>query len=283
MPGIVGLIGRPVAHSVSPRFQQAAFDYLALDVRYEAWDTADSELEARLADLRRPGFLGANVTLPYKQRALALADGRSADASLAGAANTLVNDCGRLIAHNTDVQGFRLALRDEVGFQAQGRRAVVLGAGGAARAVVLALAQEGTKQITVLNRDPGRAARLVAELAPSLSVHLNSGPLDQAAAAIAGCELLVHCTSLGLAGSAAAGRSAVPGEMLHRGLMVVDIVANPVLTPLLRQARARGCVILGGLPMLVCQGALAFELWTGRRAPAAVMMDAARAAMGLDV
>ena len=276
---VVGLIGHPVSHSVSPRFQQAAFDRLGLDIRYEAWDTLESEFADRVAALRRPRFLGANVTLPHKHRALELADERAPEALLAGAANTLVSSGVRLVAHNTDVGGFLLALREEARFEPRGRRAVVLGAGGAARAVVVALAQEGAAAITVLNRDRERAARLAAELGAATQAPLTSRPLAEAAEAIAGCELLVHCTSLGLAGTTGADRSILPDEALHRGLLVVDIVANPAWTPLLRQARARGCATLAGLPMLVYQGALAFELWTGQAAPVAVMMSAARSAM----
>jgi shikimate dehydrogenase len=278
----VGLIGHPVGHSVSPRFQQAAFDALGLDARYEAWDTLDCELDQRIAGLRNPDMLGANVTLPHKQRALELADEASAEALLAGVANTLVNRDGRLCAHNTDVGGFLRALREEARFDPAGKRAVLLGAGGAARAVAVALMQQRVASITVLNRSPGRAERLIEDLRPHTSAALRAGSLDSAAAAIAGCELLVHCTSLGLAATANADRTAVPEAALHAGLLVVDIVANPIWTPLLQRARARGCVTLGGLAMLVSQGALAFELWTGREAPLPVMLSAARAAMGLE-
>jgi shikimate dehydrogenase len=276
----VGLIGHPVGHSISPRFQQAAFDHLGIRARYELWDTSEAELPGRVDGLRRADALGANATIPHKQAIPALADERAPDVELTGAANTLVNDGGRLLAYNTDVGGFLRALANELGYAVRGKRVTVLGAGGAARAVVVALAREDAESIVVLNRSEDRADALVTELSRALQVPLQAGPLDgSAGVSMAGCELVINCTSVGLAGTPLASALPVDVGLLPAGATVVDVVANPLVTPFLAAAAGRGHATLGGLPMRVHQGALAFELWTGGEAPLAVMMAAARAAM----
>ncbi len=276
----VGLIGQPVGHSISPIFQQAAFDSLGIPARYELWDTPAAELTGRIWSLRRPDALGANITIPHKRAAAALADDRAPEVEITGAANTLVNAGGRLIAHNTDVGGFAGALASELGYSVRGRHAAVLGAGGSARAVLLALARGGAESITVLNRTEVRAQLLADEMGDRLRVPLRAGPLDDRAGAwLSGCDLVVNCTSVGLAGTALAASLPLGPECLPARATVVDIVANPLVTPLLAAAGARGHATLGGLAMLVHQGALAFELWTGRTPPLTLMMDAAQAAM----
>ncbi len=276
----VGLIGHPVSHSISPRFQQAAFDFLGIPARYELWDTPAAELTGRVQSLRVADALGANVTIPHKQAIPALADERSTDVTLTGAANTLVNGDGRLIAHNTDVGGFARALEGELGYIMRGKRAALLGAGGAARAVAVALARGQAASIVVLNRSEERARALVADLGRTLGALLQAGPLDgRAGARMVGCDLVVNCTSVGLAGTPLAGSLPVNPALLPEGATVVDVVANPLITPFLAAVAERGHPTLGGLSMLVHQGALAFELWTGREAPLAVMMAAAQATM----
>src|SRR5690242_7189756 len=161
---LAGLIGQPVAHSISPHFQQAAFDALGIAARYERWETAASGLVARVEALREPRFLGANVTVPHKKAVPSLLDEVDETARRAGAVNTIANRNGRLAGSNTDISGFRRALREAGGFDVSGARAIVLGAGGAARAVVLALEQEGAATVGVANRHAGRAARVVEEL-----------------------------------------------------------------------------------------------------------------------
>lgn len=276
----VGLIGHPVGHSISPRFQQAAFDALRIPALYELWDTLPEDLGRRVQGLRSADALGANITIPYKQAIPALADECSAEVELTGAANTLVNDGGRLRAHNTDVGGFARALAGELGYSVRGRRVALLGAGGAARAIVVALAREEAESILVLNRSEDRARALVADLGRALAVTLLAGPLAEGAGALlAGCDLLVNCTSVGLAGTPLADALPLDPSALPLAATVVDIVANPLVTPFLAAAAKRGHATLGGLAMLVHQGALAFELWTGTPAPLDVMMTAACAAM----
>ncbi len=280
MNRIAGLIGDPVAHSISPVFQQAAFDALGIAARYEAWRTPAAELAARVTSLRGPSMLGANVTVPHKRAVMPLLDDIDEAARHTGAVNTIVNRGGRLSGFNTDIAGFIAALREDGGLEPAGLRVTVLGAGGAARAVVWGLLQAGAAHVLVLNRSTNRAEAFVAELdAGSAAAAPLTDDIAAMAAAIAGCALLVNCTSIGMLHGAAGDALPLPAEAIPRGAFVADIVANPPHTPFLRLAGARGCRTLGGLSMLVRQGAASFELWTERPAPLEVMFAAARRAM----
>lgn len=278
MTRLVGVIGHPLGHSISPAFQQAALDHLGLDIRYQAWDTPPGQVANLMLRLRGPEHLGASVTVPYKEVALGLVDDLDGLARRIGAINTLVNREGKLIGYNTDAGGFLRALKEEGGFQPRGRRAVVLGAGGAARAVAFALAGEGAASIAIINRTRERALALAEELRPVEAQAL--APQDPGVArALGGCHLVVNCTSVGMRHSSTEGESPLKAELIPPQALVYDLVYNPPLTPLLRAAQGRGARTLGGLAMLVYQGAEAFQLWTGREAPLEVMMRAAREAL----
>ena len=281
MTHLIGLIGDPVTHSVSPVFQQAALDALGVDARYEAWRTPADELPARVVSLRGEGFLGANVTVPHKQAVMPLLDDIGTAACRVGAVNTVVNRGGQLHGFNTDVEGFITALGEDGGIEPAGLRAAVLGAGGAARAVVWGLLEAGAAHVLVLNRTPARAVALAKELGSDPD-RVRAGPLppdSKSAALLRGCGLLVNCTSIGMRHSADETALPLSEDHVPPGAFVADIVANPLVTPLLRAAESRGCRTLGGLAMLVRQGAASFELWTGRPAPLDVMFTAARRAM----
>ncbi|MGH2532026.1 MAG: shikimate dehydrogenase [Thermomicrobiales bacterium] len=266
----IGLIGDPVAHSISPAMQQPALDALGIPATYELWQTPADDLARRLAFLRDPGTLGANVTVPHKLAVMEHLDDVSALARRAGAVNTIIATDGALTGDNTDVYGFATALT-EVCPDAASRGAVILGAGGAARAVVLALEQVGVTRIGIVNRNPDRAARLAAELRPT-AVDIVSSRRDNRHAALAGAEVLINATSLGW------HPGDVPIEpesldLLPANALVVDLTYRD--TDLLRAARERGLPTLDGLSMLVHQGAKALELWTGRPPPVELMMAAA--------
>jgi shikimate dehydrogenase len=280
-PRLAGLIGHPVAHSISPAFQQAAFDALGIHATYERWDTPPDRLATRVRALRGARYFGANVTVPHKEAVLPLLDDLDPMARRAGAVNTIVNTNGRISGSNTDIVGFRRALREAGGFDAAGKRALVLGAGGAARAVILALEQEGAVSVAVANRHLARAERLVSDLRSNAGPGLIAIPWEQATSAltVASVDLLINCTTLGLAGSALARESPIPCEALHSDLYVCDIVANPLVTPLLHDASVAGAGCVGGLPMLVYGGAASFEQWTGETAPVDTMLHAASMAM----
>ena len=191
-------------------------------------------------------MLGANVTIPHKPDVLALVDSLSGEVELTGAANTIVNDSGTLRAYNTDVGGFLRALHGELGYELDGRSVCVLGAGGTARAVIAALSQEEAGRVIVLNRSSDRAAKLADDMAPNVKPRLEWGPLSaMRTQQLEDCDLVVNCTSVGLAGSALAEESPVPVEALPASCLVVDVIANPIQTPLLKDAAMRGHRTLG--------------------------------------
>src|SRR3990170_3221451 len=196
----IGLIGRGLGHSVSAAMQQAALDEAGLDIRYELWDTEPEALEARLAEMRASDCLGANVTIPHKEAVIPLLDELNPVAQQVGAVNTIVSVEGKLAGYNTDVEGFRRALT-EAGFDPAGRRTVIMGAGGAARAVALVLIEGRASTVFVVGRSPRRLEGLVANYRgrtpPGTTIgwaHWGDGAFLRA---IRGCELLVNCTPVG--------------------------------------------------------------------------------------
>lgn len=280
MTEYVGLIGCPLSHSVSPVMQQAAFDHCRLKVLYELWETDPSGLGDAVERVRQRSTLGANVTVPYKETVVPLLDGLDGLASQIGAVNTLVNRDGRLLGYNTDAGGFLRALQEEAQFDPHDRGVVLLGAGGAARGVSFALARAGVGRLTIVNRTLERAETLAADLRSVGLEATTLGMQDGAARrAIINCDLLVNCTSIGMRHGADEGKSPVAASLIATRTLVCDVVYNPLETPLLRQARQASARTLGGLPMLVYQGALAFELWTGSQAPIDIMFEAAQRAL----
>ncbi len=269
MSARLGIIGHPVAHSLSPAIQGAALRAAGVDATYERWDTPLDALPARIAALRAPDCLGANVTIPHKQNVLVLLDEVAPLAAGIGAVNTVVNDGGRLSGHNTDGGGFVAALR-EAGFEPGGKRFLLVGAGGAARGIAFALREAGAASIAISNRTAARAGALAA------AVGAEAVPFD---APPAPYDCVVNCTSAGMHGSGAEDTLPCDPAAAGPATLIVDIVYAPEETPLLRAAREAGLPVLGGLPMLIHQGALAFELWTGRPAPLDAMREAARAAL----
>ena len=268
---LTALFGDPIAHSVSPAMHNAAFRHSDLNFTYLAFRVTESGLEAALEAVRALNIRGINLTIPHKTAALPLLDEVTESARRVGAVNTIVNDDGRLKGHNTDASGFLAALRGH-GFISAGRKAVVLGAGGAARAVVFALRDSGAA-VTVLNRTPAKAAELAAAtgaIAGDLGESSVSTALD-------GAELLVNATSVGLYPESEV--SPLAGYRLKPSLTVMDTIYRPRRTRLLADAQAAGCQVIDGLDMLVAQGAESFELWTGRSPDRTVMLRAAEEAL----
>ena len=276
----LGVIGHPLRRSLSPAFQQAALDHLRLDIVYESWPTPEDALQTRITTMRSPTVLGANVTVPHKEAVIPMLDELDELARRIGAVNTIVNREGRLYGYNTDVSGFIRALRDDGGFQPERRRVVIAGAGGAARAVATGCLEAGVAAVTVINRTLSRANRLVDDLrAFATASELRALPEMYAswAAVMGSCDLLVNCTSAGSAGFEK--ESPAPFDLIRPSMLVYDLIYDPTETALMAAASKRGARVLGGLPMLVYQGAASFELWTQQEAPLAVMFEAARAAV----
>jgi shikimate dehydrogenase len=258
---VVGVIGDPVGHSRSPAMHNAAFAALDLDWVYVAFPVPRGEGAAAVRAVPALGLAGLNVTMPHKADAASACDDLAPDAAALGGVNTVVHELGALVGHSTDGDGFLRALDDE-GVAVTGRRALVLGAGGAGRAVTHALGRAGAA-VTVAARRP-EAAREAAALAPDGSATgLDDIKVEE-------FDVIVNATPLGMHGEP----PPVETARLHEGQFVFDTV-YPADTPLLLEARARGARATGGLGMLVHQGALSFALWTGVTPPVEVMRAAA--------
>jgi shikimate dehydrogenase len=278
MTNRVVLIGHPVAHSFSGGMQQAAFDALEIDARYELWDRRPLDLVDAIAELRGDDFLGANISIPHKEHVVPLVDKLTEEAQAIGAVNVIARDGKKLIGHNTDVAGFKSALDKIVGRQKMPRHAVVLGAGGAARAVTYALITEGFQRVVVFNRHLHRAEAMVRHFGKSAAhMDLRAMPWHESVleAELAKTKLLVNATSIGLVPT----ETPIPAELLPSDLLVMDLVYNPPQSQLLRDAAAARCTTMNGEHMLLHQGARSFELWTGKAAPLDIMqaeLDRAR-------
>jgi shikimate dehydrogenase len=288
MSRYIGLIGYPIKHSISPYFQQAALDYYRLDIRYEAWETEPTQLQDIVNGLRKPQKVGANVTVPYKETVLPLLDEVDDLASSIGAVNTIVKKDDRLLGFNTDAYGFIEALDKEGHFVPEGKQVVILGAGGVARAVSFTLMQRKVASLAITDGIFERASALAENLtkyikrAPSGSRDLEPDITAfqwqnlSSARTLDNCDLIVHCTTIGMKDSPQEEQSPLSLEVIPRSALVYDLVYNPWPTPLLRLAQKAGANILGGLPMLVYQGAASFKLWTAREAPVDIMFNKAK-------
>jgi len=284
----IGLIGYPIKHSISPYFQQAALDYHRLDIRYELWETSPAQLQDRVNDLRKPQNVGANVTVPHKEAVLLLLDEVDDLASSIGAVNTIIKKDDRLFGFNTDAYGFMEALDKEGNFDPEGKRVVILGAGGVGKAVGFVLVQSRVASLVITDGIFERAKALAENLMRHIK---DSSPSSKdlepditafqwqslsSSVTLNKCDLIVHCTTVGMKHSSQEGQSPLRLEVIPSSVLVYDLVYNPWLTPLLELAHKAGANILGGLPMLVFQGAASFKLWTGREAPIDMMFDKAK-------
>ncbi|MFH1169599.1 MAG: shikimate dehydrogenase [Chloroflexota bacterium] len=275
---VCGIIGDPVGHSMSPAMHNAAFRELGLDYVYVPFRVGGEALGGAIGGMRALGIRGLNVTIPHKVAVLPFLDALDPLAQRIGAVNTIVNDNGTLTGYNTDAAGFMQALLAG-GIEPEGRNVVVLGAGGAARAVSFALAERGAR-LTILNRHVDKATALAGRISrdyPGAAARRLDD--ENLSAALAGADILVNATSSGM--SPGAGDTPVPAGRLRDGIIVCDIVYNPLRTRLLREAEAAGARVIGGMDMLAWQGALAFEKWTERKAPLELMKGEAIEALGL--
>jgi shikimate dehydrogenase len=278
----LAVIGYPIKHSISPAIHQAALDFCGVEATYVSLEVQPGDLGALVEELRGGDWGGINVTIPHKQAILPLMDELGPEAAAVGAVNTVVVSDGRLIGHNTDIKGFLRALSNDGGFEPEGRVVGLLGAGGAARAILWGLVQQKTRRVRLINRSRERAESL-AEAArrwgkwTDVVVETWGQSGAEWEDVLLDCALIVNATSVGLSPH----DSPVPASSMPMGAMVADLIYNPRPTLLLRDAGERGLSTLDGLPMLVYQGAASFELWTGMKAPVGVMRRAAEAALGI--
>ena len=274
---ICGIIGDPVEHSMSPVMHNAAFEALGLDYAYLSFHVRGEELKEAINGMRALHIAGLNVTIPHKMAVIPFLDKLDPLAERMGAVNTIANENGELTGYNTDASGFLQALRAQ-GIEPDGKSIVILGAGGAAKGISFILAGAGAS-LVILNRTLSRAEELASQIARYYHQKITAMTLNEAnlKRAFGRADVLVNTTSVGMVPDV--DRTPVPGNLLNSRLAVSDIVYNPLETRLLREAKAAGARTIDGLDMLVWQGALAFEKWTGRKAPFEIMKQAALKAL----
>lgn len=268
----VGVMGWPISHTLSPLIHNAAFAAAGLNYAYLPCAVKPEELDRAVAGLSALGFAGMNVTIPHKVNVMQYLDEIEPSARMTGAVNTIVVREGRLIGCNTDAEGFIASLKAQ-GVAVQGGNALLLGAGGAARAVVCGLVSHGIRALTVAARDKQKAVDFIADfqaLAPINGVSFSDQDYTQALAA---ADLVINCTPIGMSPEIDE-TPPLDWQALRSEAVVCDLVYNPLETRLLAEARQRGHKTVGGLGMLIEQGAIAFEKWTGVQAPREIMIQA---------
>ncbi|MEA1904383.1 MAG: shikimate dehydrogenase [Candidatus Hadarchaeota archaeon] len=271
---LFALMGDPVERSLSPAIHNAAFKELGLDCVYVALRVARGSLPEAVKGIKALGIGGLNVTTPHKVDIVHLLDELDESASRVGAVNAVKNEDGKLIGFNTDGRGAVKALKEGVG-ELRGRKVVLLGAGGAARAIAFSLAEAGV-ELTLANRTASKARKLAASIEQKLGSKVKQVELKQEVlkGVLEQADVLINATSVGMYPDV--DRTLVKGDIMHSGLVVNDIVYEPLTTRLLREAKDAGAQTISGLGMLTHQGAASFELWTGKKAPIDVMRAAVR-------
>lgn len=266
---VFALFGDPVMHSLSPLMQNTAFKILELDACYIPLLVHSGDLAEAVKAVRALNFGGVNLTIPHKEKVLSYLDEVDEEAKLIGAVNTVVNRNGYLYGYNTDASGF-LASLQSLGFDPKGKRVVVMGAGGAARAVAVTLALQGASRIHICNRSTRRGEILAQDLCRvGAAVDVSEYGVS-CSEALKYADLLINATPVGMYPNHKEN-PIIMSDQLHPRLLVCDLVYNPPQTMLLKEAAAVGCGVLNGVGMLAHQGALAFQLWTGRKAPVDLM------------
>jgi shikimate dehydrogenase len=276
---LVGCLGQPVAENPTGAMQESAFQAVGLNWRYLTIEVPPGKLRDAFTGVRAFGMQGVNLTIPHKVAAMEYLDGIAPDAAIVGAVNTVRRDGDRLIGENTDGKGFLRGVRQDAGIDPRDKRVVVLGAGGAARAIVTELALAGAADILVVNRSTIRGEQMVGDLTSRTKSSIRFQPWSSVYVVPEDADVLVNATSIGLYPDA---DSMPPVDLgaARPGMLVCDAVFNPPETRLIGAARALGLPVLDGLAMLVYQGVIGFELWTGQNAPEAVMKAALRRALG---
>lgn len=273
---ILGIIGNPISHTMSPRMHNAELKRLGLDYVYVAWEVATENVPDAIRGIRALNVAGINVTIPHKEAVLPLLDEVVAEAKLVGAVNTIKNDDGRLIGYNTDVPGWSEDIQQDIPLA--GKKICVLGAGGAARAVCVAAGINGASELLIVNRTASRKEQLASELSRNFaSLKVNAITFDELGAqqSIAMNDVIVNTTPIGMKSQPGCP---VPREWLRPHQYVYDTIYGTTDTELMKAARSLGCRVRGGAGMLVRQGALSFKIWTGVEPSVEAMAAALREA-----
>ncbi len=268
---IYGIFGYPIEHTFSPAMHNAAFRKLAMDACYVPYAVHPDRLEDAVTSIRSLGLRGVNITVPHKENVLPYLDDCSDEARYIGAINTIEVTRGRLIGHNTDGRGFLRSLHEDAGFRPKGKNFLVFGAGGAGRAIGFSLALAGAAMIAYRDVDMQKASALAGDIQKKTGIPVETVTEEHIARYAADAACLINATPLGLKKS---DPLPVMAEYIREKHLVCDLVYNPSETTLLKTAKARGAQRLHGLGMLLYQGVIALELWTGKKAPVQVMKNA---------
>ena len=263
---MTGLFGHPVGHSLSPLMHNQAFDVCRLNYRYAPFDIPPEQIGQAVAGIRALGFRGVNVTIPHKVAVMPYLDEVDEEAKIIGAVNTIVNDNGRLIGYNTDGRGYVRSLIEETGIVLEEQSVLMVGAGGAARGVAVALLQKGVVDLVIANRSFDKAESLANDLQSAIpGKRVTAISLEEIGSSISNRTLLVQTTSIGM--SPKVSESPVPKDLLHKNLLISDLIYNPLKTQIQKDGEEIGCRTHSGVGMFIYQGALSFEYWTNHKAP----------------
>ncbi|WP_339236123.1 shikimate dehydrogenase [Paenibacillus sp. FSL R5-0517] len=272
LPVLLGVMGDPIAHSKSPAMHNAALLAAGVNGMYMPLHVHPDQLEAAVRGIVALGYRGVNVTIPHKEQVMQYLDVIDESARLIGAVNTIVNEGGTLTGYNTDGIGYVRSLKEEAVPELAGKRIAVLGAGGAARGVIYALALEKPEHIHILNRTADRAIALASDLRGHGLGEISGSGMEEVANVLATADIVINTTSAGM--HPHVDDVPVDPSLIREGAAVSDLIYNPLETRLLRESRMRGCTVHGGLGMFVYQGAVAFEHWLGIPAPVETMRRA---------
>ncbi len=268
---LYGIFGHPVEHTFSPGMHNAAFHKLHLDACYVAFEVSPSGLEQAMNAVIPLGLCGLNITVPHKEKVIPYLDELSEEARLIGAVNTIQIKKERLIGHNTDGRGFIRSLKDNAGFHPKGKSFLLIGSGGAARAVGFSLALGRARNVFFYDVDASKASALARDIREKTGADAQVLSLDSLATAAEAADCLINATPLGLKKK---DPLPIKKEWITRRHLVFDLVYNPIETALLKTAKLRGARGLPGIGMLLYQGVIAFEIWTGAQAPVSTMKNA---------
>lgn len=275
---VIGIFGYPVSHSLSPLMQNSALEHLGLNYIYLPFEVRPESLESAVNGIKALGISGVNVTVPHKEAVIPFLDEIDESAELIGAVNTILNKNGRLIGYNTDSPGYIRSLHEDAGFDPKGKTILVIGAGGAARGIIAGLFLSGASEIIITNRTIERAEEIkvnYAERYRRKHIQIKTAPLSylKDPQILFSVDLIVNTTSMGLEG----GAPYVDFASTSPHVLISDIAYKPPVTQFLKKAQEAGRKTLGGLGMLVYQGAISLEIWTGQKAPVEVMKNSLRA------
>ncbi len=268
---LVGVIGNPVKHSLSPVILNAAFREAKINWVYTAFETPEEKLADAIGGIRALGIAGLSVTMPHKAKVCSLLDEISDSAQSLGAVNCIVNDAGNLKGHNTDGDGFLDAVKHDAGLDVAGKKVLVIGSGGSARSIIYSLGKAEAREIAVINRTKNKALDAL-EMAGSVGRYVEENEISKVVSEV---DLVINATPVGM--SDTEGTSSFPLEpnLLTKGQLAVDLIYHPISTPWMEALREREVEVHGGLSMLIFQAAKAFKLWTGKDAPVEAMRKAA--------